>query len=91
MDTSIKTLIPAYDSIESKRKSDPQFTICLLDDNSAFLRNTDSHHKTTLYPPPNAQIIDQMVNSIRLNRLVVLLRNSSIAVYQRHKETCLLE
>jgi hypothetical protein len=72
----------------------PAFTISLCADNSAFILSTNEISlalKTTLYPPPSAQLITKIIYSMRLNRYIVLLTNSSICVYKRVKETALLE
>lgn len=72
----------------------PAFTISLCSDNSAFILDTCENQrevKTTLYPPPSAQLITKLVFSMRLNRFIVLLTNSSLCVYKRVKETALLE
>jgi hypothetical protein len=71
------------------------FTIAISDDNSAFIKpigTTDSNEqKTTLYPPPSSQVMESISFSMRLNRLVVYLTNSTICVYRREKHTAILE
>ena len=75
-------------------KGNPSFTISLCSDNSAFILSTNQTSrdlKTTLYPPPSAQLISRIVYSMRLDRFIVLLTNSSICIYKKVKETALLE
>lgn len=68
------------------------FTISLCDDNSAFTKAIEQGgQKTTLYPPPSAQVIEKIVYSCRLQRLIVLLTNSTLCIYRMFKETALLE
>lgn len=74
----------------------PKATLSLCADNSAFILgknfvNNKSEIKSVLYPPPGAQVIQEIVYSMRLDRYLVLLSNSSLCIYRRVKETCLLE
>jgi len=40
-DTTVKTLESGYLSLEEKQAGTPSFTICLCDDNTAFIKTTD--------------------------------------------------
>lgn len=86
---------PVFTSLVDAAAGRPAFTISICKDNSAFLLASEAEPsngtKATLYPPPSAQLIKKIVYSIRLNRFLVLLTNSNICVYQRVKETALLE
>lgn len=65
----------------------------LCEDNSAFIKSIEDEgeQKTTLYPPPSAELIMKIVYSWKLDRFIVLLQSSTLCVYKRHKETALLE
>ena len=68
--------------------------ISLCDDNSVFTKPTNAQanpQKTILYPPPSAAVIEKIAFSMRLNRMIVLLSNSTICIYRMFKETALLE
>lgn len=93
-ETTVTHMQPGYASQQEKTSGSPSFSISLCDDNSAFTKATNlalPDQKTTLYPPPSAQVIQKIVFSIRLNRLIVLLTNSTLCVYKMYKETALLE
>lgn len=85
---------PGYKSLQDKNEGKVSFTINLCADNSAFINSTNldaPELKTTLYPPPSAQVIQKIVYSNRLDRLIVLLTNSTLCIYKKFKETALLE
>jgi len=93
-ETTVTHIQPGYLNQTEKLEGRPSFSISLCDDNSAFTKPTNldlPDQKTTLYPPPSAQVIKKIVFSIRLNRLIVLLTNSTLCVYKMFKETALLE
>ena len=93
IDTKVSLLQPSFSTIEDKKAGRPSFIINLCSDNSAFINETDPHsnEKTTLYPPPSAQVIEKIAYSQRLDRFIVLLTNSTLCVYKKFKETALLE
>lgn len=94
VESDILKIIPGFHSKEDQDAGNVGFTISVCSDNSAFIRNIEGSAtapKTTLYPPPSAQLIVKVLHSLRINRFIVLLRNSTLCVYNRVKETCLLE
>ena len=62
-------------------------------DNSAFVMNSDGmlSDRSILYPPPSAQLIVKVLHSLRTDRIILLLKNSSLCIYKRVKHTCLLD
>ena len=86
-------------NIDDQEIGKTKFTVSLCSDNSAFIMDTGPNkqpqrneiQKTTLYPPPSAQLIEKIVYSMRLDRYLVLLSNSSLCIYKAVKETALLE
>jgi hypothetical protein len=91
-ETTVRHIQPGYQSMADFWEGKSTFTISLCDDNSAFTKETQAGgQKTTLYPPPSAQVIQKIVYSCRLQRLIVLLTNSTLCIYRMFKETALLE
>jgi hypothetical protein len=93
-ETTVTLIQPGYIDITEKNQGKPSFTISLCDDNSAFTKPTDrlvNPPKTILYPPPSAAVIEKIASSMRLNRMIVLLSNSTLCIYRMFKETALLE
>lgn len=73
-------------------EGNPKFSVCLCDDNSAFLKDlSNPNQKTTLYPPPSAQVITKVCYSILLQKLIVFLANWTCCQYRPQKEVALLE
>jgi len=96
MNTESKVLDiwPGYLNVSDMDQGKVSFTIALCKDNSAFIKNIQEDStvpKTTLYPPPSAQLIKKIVYSSRLDRYIILLSNSTLCIYKRFKETALLE
>jgi hypothetical protein len=52
-------------TVEEKNSGNASFIINLCADNSAFINFTqpELNEKTTLYPPPSAQVIEKIVYS----------------------------
>jgi hypothetical protein len=93
-ESRIKQLIRGFKTIPDLEAEKIAFTISLCEDNSAFIRNIENdpnEPKSTLYPPPSAELIKKIVYSARLQRFIVLLSSSTLCVYKRQKETALLE
>lgn len=65
LDTKVSLMQPGYSTREEQVQGKPSFIINLCADNSAFINNTDplSNEKTTLYPPPSAQVIEKIAYS----------------------------
>ena len=93
-ESRIKQLMRGFKTIPDLEAEKIAFTILLCEDNSAFIRNIENdpnEPKSTLYPPPSAELIKKIVYSARLQRFIVLLSSSTLCVYKRQKETALLE
>jgi hypothetical protein len=91
-ETTVYQMQKGYTSVADKLAGKASFTIALCDDNSAFVKSTTNpNQKTTLYPPPSAQVIQSISYSQKQDRIVVLLANSTICIYRMFKETALLE
>jgi len=94
IESDILKIIPGFHSKADQDAGKVGFTLSICSDNSAFIRNIEGPStapKTILYPPPSAQLIVKVLHSLRINRFIVLLKNSTLCVYNRVKETCLLE
>lgn len=93
-EATINSLALAYESPECEAIGKATYTISLCDDNSAFILRCDKENrevKTTLYPPPSSNELQSVAYSIRLDRVIVLLTNSTLCVYKKIRETALLE
>lgn len=87
-------IYPGFNSVRDQDDGKIAFTMCLCKDNSAFLKDIDTDPtdpKCTLYPPPSAQLIKNIVYSTRLDRYIILLSSSTICIYKKFRETALLE
>ena len=93
-ESTVKQILPLYTTQAERDAGQPSQTISLCDDNSAYIKPTDltrREYKTTLYPPPGAQVIRRAVYSQALQRIIVMLQNSSLCTYRIFRETALLE
>lgn len=81
-DSNIFCLKQGFNSIENLEKNQIDFTISVGNDNSAFFQDTQSKHKCTLYPPPEAQKVEMVMHSITLQKYIVMLQNCSFCVYR---------
>jgi WD40 repeat protein len=92
-ESRINQILPCFKSISDQTASKVNFTISLCEDNSAIIKNVADNQtpKSTLYPPPSAQLIAKVVYSQVFDRVITLLSSSALCVYKRQKETALLE
>ena len=93
-ESRVTEITPGYKSLADMDAGRVGFTIALCKDNSAFIRDIDENAadpKTTLYPPPSAQLIQKIVYSQSLDRFIILLTSSTMCIYRRERETALLE
>ena len=65
IDTKVSLIQPGYMTLDEKNSGRSSFIINLCADNSAFINFTkpELNEKTTLYPPPSAQVIEKIVYS----------------------------
>jgi len=85
-ESRIKQVMRGFRSLQDFEADRIAFTVSLCEDNSAFIKNIDfdpNQPKSTLYPPPSAELIKKIVYSARLERFIVLLSSSTICVYKR--------
>jgi hypothetical protein len=93
-ESRVTEITPGYKNLVDLDAGKVGFTIALCKDNSAFIRDIDENAidpKTTLYPPPSAQLIQKIVYSQSLDRFIILLTSSTMCIYRRERETALLE
>ena len=93
-ESKVTKISPGFLNVKDMDAGNVAFTIALCKDNSAFIKDIKQGKddvKTTLYPPPSAQLIQKIVYSARLDRFIILLSSSTICIFKRFKETALLE
>ena len=97
-DATIQSIQPGFNTVSSIQNHSVDFTISVGSDNSIVLQRkkeaaekVGKAQKCTLYPPPSAQEIGVVRYSMLLDRLILMLTNCSLCVYQVNRETALLE
>ena len=78
-----KWLDNAFASPQDRLDHNPNYTVILNEDNSAYIKQlTGVKQHFVLYPPPQAQVIQKILYSSMLNKIFVWLQNSSFGLYR---------